>query len=232
MSVGSDLITLVRTELRSTTDGKPWTNTQLYSYLNEVVARLAEVASEIPGSGRVQHEEDITIAANTETSNLAATLAYTFAGLKSLHNKTSGGDYVPCERIPAGAEGQWLRTSLVDPNHTPGFFIRQLAPSGSTRLVNLHVRPLASGTRTLRVAYRFAQPTISTGTTLPFISKWDRLIALEVAKKALAADGTAEKTWDEELKGLYVAFLNDCSSQGGSDVPQGVVEVVAPYLFD
>jgi len=234
MSLGSDILTMIRREIREVSTTKTWSDAQLYVYMNEVLQRMAEAAAKIPNSGFFTHSEDVTINATTETKNLAAAsggVTYPITSIKSVWHKLSSGEYVPMPRIPAGGENAWRRTSDVDADFTPGWFLRQLAASGTDRVFNLHVLPEAAGARTVRVDYEFAPATVSSGTTLPWHSKWDRLVTLESAKKAFAAQGVAEKKWDEEIAALYVAFVNDCASQAGSEQSKGVEEVVGDYLF-
>lgn len=188
------MLTRVRDELEEDT-AEEWETTTLTRYINDEHKVLMQRLGQIPEAGWGEATETFTVAGSTETYDLSG-LAQTLGAIRTINHVPSSGYEIRCDFV---SESQFndlrLNSTEVPAEVTPSYSLRRTAGTEY-----LHFLPLASGTRTFRINYRYVPATLTSGEDLHTPERYDDLLAAMVKRRGLAKVGES----DDALE-MYIA---------------------------
>jgi len=206
MSTLQSVIDYAREEWCQDSSSKEWGSSRMVRHANSAHRWLARRMARVRGSRWFTTSELITVSAETFDLN---TLTDEFAAVRSLfHVKTTGSE-IKMEPGSEGEENFGRGINATSSNSTPNYYIQQRTAADR----KLHVLPVA--TRTLRILYVHKPPILTGGGSLLTPDEYDDLLAAEIARRAIAAEGEADDELTAFVQQRLTDVMEDIHGDGG-----------------
>jgi len=220
----TSLESLLRLELRESS-ANAWTADQLATYLSRSEQWLAQMLSQLRGSGRFLYSDQVTLAASAETLDMTSAFTKTnVTAIRTIDVLDSGNVWVPCYPIAEGDENLY-RTSNALPMSQGGSRMFYLEDT------DIHILPVSTSSATLRVRYAWAPVVKGIGGTSETPSQYDDILVHRAAFDALAVLGQTEMSFEKK----YATRLSEIEDFEVNRVNKGTSEtiknVTSRFLF-
>lgn len=192
-SAASAILTRARIHLEEATANE-FTDAQLYNYISDGHRFVAAQLSEIDEAGWFEKESTVTVSASTETGTLPTDFLRATV-VQWVDSNSNRHDLIP---IPRSKITEMRTATAVSGDVEPGYFLRQYA---------IHVLPISTSARTLKIQHTYEPAAFSATTTLETPDRYDHVIALYAAIRALADDQRKDDNWNSMLHGFVAEMV-------------------------
>lgn len=192
-SAATALLARVRLHLEEASANE-FTDAQLYNYITDGSDYVAAQLSSIDEGGWFEKEGTVTVLASTESIALPSD----FQRMILVEWLDANSVRHDLQRLNRAQITSHRTVSAVSGDVLPGYWILQ---------ETIHVLPISSSARTLKLTYNYAPAAISSGSTLETPTRYDKVVALYAAICALADDGHKDDVWNSMLQGFVAEMV-------------------------
>jgi hypothetical protein len=212
MSLMSDIITRAREGWLQDASSVEWSDTRLLVHANDAHRWLSQRMSRTRNSRWFTSEQDIQLAANTESFDLTS-LPKSFAAVRTLFFVPDNGPLIKIEPLGEGDED--YHTSISSRSASgqipPRYFLRQ--EDAATRL--LVFRPTAGSLRNFKLLYVYWPDVLPLGGTVLTPTEYDDLLAAELSRRAFLDEGESDDGLDLFIQTRLMDMQEDLATAHG-----------------
>ncbi len=211
-SLATALLTRVRTHLEESSANEFNDNDQLYPYISDGHDYVAGQLASIDEAGWFEKEDTVTVSASAESASLPSD----FQSMILCEWLDSNSVRHDLRRLNRAQITQMRTVSAVAGDVQPGYWLLQNT---------IHVLPISSSARTLKVTYKYDPAVITSASTLETPTRYDHIVALYAAIRALADDGHKDDVWNQMLQGFVADMIQRETSRADRGHGQSVENV-------
>lgn len=194
-SLASVINTKVRVHLQEATENEFSDANQLYPYIDQGHRFVAAQLSDIEESGWFEKTSTVTVSASSESAVLPTDFLRAVL-VEWIDSSSIAHDLRP---IPRSKITQSRTVSTVAGDVLPAYWLVQNT---------IHLLPVSGVARTLHLTHTYEPAAITIGgDTLETPTRYDHVVALYAAIKALADDGRADQVWNTMLQGFAAEMV-------------------------